>query len=46
MRTSPSARINKELIEQADAGIQRLTRKVAIGFIVLIQLAIIYKMLF
>ncbi|MEI8074296.1 MAG: hypothetical protein WCH78_06075 [Bacteroidota bacterium] len=46
MRTSPSERIKKELTEQPNLGIQRITRLVAIGFIVLIQLAIIYKMLY
>jgi hypothetical protein len=46
MRTSPSTKLKKETPEQNAARIQVITRKVAIGFIMLIQLAIIYKMLF
>ncbi|MCX6205414.1 MAG: hypothetical protein NTZ19_04085 [Bacteroidetes bacterium] len=46
MRTSPSIKLKKETPEQTEARIQVITRKVAIGFIVVIQLAIIYKMLF
>lgn len=45
MRTSPSIKFKKETPEQTDARVQVITRKVAIGFIIVIQLAIIYKML-
>jgi hypothetical protein len=46
MRTSPAIKLKKETPEQTEARIQVTTKKVAIGFIILIQLAIIYKMLF
>ena len=44
MRTSPATKFNKETPEEKAERIQRITRKVAIGFILVIQVAIIYKM--
>ena len=46
MRTSPAVKFKKETPEQTEARIQRITRKVAIGFIAVIQVVIILKMLF
>lgn len=46
MRTSPRESLKTETAEQTETKLQLVTRKVAIWFIVLIQLAIIYKMLF
>ena len=46
MRTSPRKILNKETAEATERKLQLVTRKVAIWFIVLVQLAIIYKMLF
>ncbi len=45
MRTSPASKFRKETPEQTEERIQRITRKVAIWFIIVIQVAIIYKML-
>jgi hypothetical protein len=45
MRTSPASKFEKETPEQKEERIQGITRKVAIGFIIVIQVAIIYKML-
>lgn len=46
MRTSPSESLKIETAEQTEKKLQHSTRIVAIWFIVLIQLVIIYKMLF
>lgn len=46
MRTSPRKSLQKETPEATEKKLQEITRKVAIGFLVLVQLAIIYKMLF
>lgn len=46
MRTSPRESLKKESSEETERKLQVATRKVAIWFIVLVQLAIIYKMLF
>lgn len=46
MRTSPKESLKIESSEETERKLQIVTRKAAIWFIVLIQLAIIYKMLF
>lgn len=45
MRIDPSKRHQRETAEQAELRINSITRKVALGFILLIQLAIFFKML-
>lgn len=45
MRITPRIKLNEEPDKLAEARIQKITRKVAIAFILIIQLAIIYKML-
>jgi hypothetical protein len=45
MRTYPRTQLKEDAKKQADARIKEITRKVAIAFIMLIQLAIIFKML-
>lgn len=45
MRTDPSIRHQKETEEETDERIRSITRKVAIAFVLLIQLAIFFKML-
>jgi DNA helicase HerA-like ATPase len=45
MRTIPKTRLKENSDKLTEARIQKISRKVAISFILLIQLAIIYKML-
>jgi hypothetical protein len=45
MRTIPKQQIKADSDKLAEARIQEITRKVAIAFIILVQLAIIFKML-
>lgn len=46
MRISPKESLNKATAVETERKLQIATRKAAIWFIVLIQIAIIYKMLF
>lgn len=45
MRTIPKTKFKDDVVRITDTRIQNATRIVAIGFILLIQLAIVFKML-